>query len=44
MTRCHRLVCDYERWPETLAGLHLVAFAIHMLRRAADLAMVHNSL
>jgi len=29
--------------PETLAGLHLVAFVILMLRRAGDLAMIHNS-
>jgi transposase len=44
MARCRRLARDYERLPETLAGLHLVAFAILMLRRAADLAAVHNSL
>jgi transposase len=44
MARCRRLARDYERLPETLAGLHLVAFVILMLRRAGDLALVHNSL
>lgn len=43
-TRCRRLVKDYERLPTTLAGLHLVAFACLMLRHAAALAQVHNSL
>ncbi|GHO77627.1 hypothetical protein KSD_53980 [Ktedonobacter sp. SOSP1-85] len=28
MTRFRRLARDYERLPETLAGLHLLAFAI----------------
>jgi len=28
------LVRDYERLPETLAGLHLVAFVFLMLQRA----------
>jgi transposase len=42
--RCRRLARDYERLPETLAGLHTVAFVCIMLRRAADLAAVHNSL
>jgi hypothetical protein len=27
MTRFRRLARDYERWPETLAGLHLLAKA-----------------
>lgn len=44
MARRRRLARDYERLPETLAGLHMVAFVILMLRRAADLAVVHNSL
>ena len=44
ISRCRRLARDYERPPETLAGLHLVAFVILMLRRAGDLALVHNSL
>ena len=44
MARCRRLARDYERLPETLAGLHVVAFAILMLHRAATLAPVHNSL
>ena len=33
MTRFRRLVRDYERLPETLAGLHFLAFAIVMLKR-----------
>ena len=43
MARCRRLARDYERLPEMLAGLHVVAFAILMLKRAGDLALVHNS-
>ncbi len=34
-TRFRRLARDYERWPETLAGLHLLAFAVLMLHRFA---------
>ncbi len=44
MARCRRLARDYERLPETLAGLHVIAFVTLMLRRAADLASAHNSL
>jgi transposase len=44
MARCRRLARDYERLPETLVGLHLVAFVILLLRRAGDFAMVHNTL
>lgn len=33
MSRFRRLARDYERLPETLAGLHLVAFVILMLQR-----------
>ena len=44
MARCRRLALDYERLPETLAGLHLVAFVILLLRRAGDLALVDNTL
>lgn len=33
MTRFRRLARDYERYPETLAGLHLLAFAMLMLHR-----------
>ena len=44
MARCRRLARDDERLPETLAGLHLVAFAILLLRRAGDFALVHNTL
>jgi transposase len=43
MARCRRLARDYERLPEIVAGLHLVAFACLMLRRAAHFASVHNS-
>ena len=32
-TRFRRLARDYERWPETLAGLHLLAFVVLMLHR-----------
>jgi len=34
-TRFRRLAKDYERLPETVAGLHFVAFACLMLHRAA---------
>ncbi|MBA2716975.1 MAG: IS5 family transposase [Propionibacteriales bacterium] len=44
MARCRRQARDYERLPETLAGLHMVAFAMLMLQRAATLMPVHNSL
>ena len=44
MARCRRLARDYERLPETLAGLHMAAFAMLMLQRATALALVHNSL
>lgn len=33
LTRFRRLARDYERLPETLAGLHMLAFAILMLAR-----------
>ena len=36
--RFRRLVKDYERLPETVAGLHLLAFACLMLPKAAVLA------
>ena len=35
-TRFRRLAKDYERLPETLAGLHFVVFAILMLTKAAE--------
>lgn len=34
MARARRLARDYERQPEMLAGLHVVAFVILMLRIA----------
>jgi transposase len=36
-SRFRRLVKDYERLPETLAGLHFVAFACVFLQQAAGL-------
>jgi hypothetical protein len=33
MSRFRRLVRDYERLPETLKGLHFLAFAMIMLHR-----------
>ncbi len=36
-SRFRRLVKDYERLPETVAGLHFVAFACLMLHRAIGL-------
>lgn len=33
-TRSRRLVKDYERLPETVAGLHFVAFTCLMFARA----------
>lgn len=41
MTRFRRLARDYERWPETLAGLHLLAFAVLLLHRFA-LVIAHT--
>lgn len=40
-TRFRRLARDYERWPETLAGLHLLAFVVLMLHRFI-LIMTHS--
>ena len=45
--RFRRLARDYERLPETLAGLHFVAFACLMLTRlflVLGPLQVHNSL
>jgi hypothetical protein len=33
------LARDYERLPETLAGLHYLAFAILMLKRFVEVAL-----
>jgi transposase len=41
-TRFRRLARDYERLPETLAGLHFLVFAILMLKRFVEL-MAHSS-
>jgi transposase len=40
MARFRRLARDYERLPETLAGLHWLAFVVLMLHRFA-LLMAH---
>lgn len=37
-TKFRRLVKDYERYAQTLAGLHVVAFACIMIRQVAALA------
>jgi transposase len=37
MTKFRRLARDYERLPETLAGLHFLAFVILMLKNVAEL-------
>jgi transposase len=37
--RFRRLARDYERLPETLAGLHLLAFAILMIKRVVTLLL-----
>ena len=36
MARFRRLARDYERLPETLAGLHFLAFALLLLRRLVE--------
>ncbi|CAA2140078.1 hypothetical protein MBLL_01948 (plasmid) [Methylobacterium bullatum] len=36
-TRFRRLVKDYERYPSTLADLHIVAFVCRMIKQAAQL-------
>src|SRR5215210_4427366 len=41
-TRFRRLARDYERLPQTLAGLHLVAFAILLAARFVQLAQFLN--
>jgi len=38
-TRFRRLVRDYERLPDTIAGLHLAAFAILFVQRAVALLL-----
>jgi transposase len=42
--RFRRLARDYERLPETLIGLHFVAFVCLLLTRAGPLLQVHNTL
>ncbi|WP_264045759.1 IS5 family transposase [Methylobacterium flocculans] len=44
MARFRRHARDYERLPTTLAGPHLAAVSVLLLRRAADLAEAPNSL
>jgi transposase len=38
-TRFRRLVKDYERYAQTLAGLHVVAFACIMMKQAAAISV-----
>ena len=42
VTRFRRLARDYERLPETLAGLHFLAFVILLLRRFFQL-VIHSA-
>lgn len=42
--RFRRLVRDYERLPQTLADLHVIALVCIMLRQAVNYIAVHNSL
>jgi transposase len=42
MARFRRLARDYERLPQTLAGLHVLAFALTMLRKLFDLLMASS--
>ena len=45
MARFRRLVRDYERLSDTLAGMHFIAFTYRMLRRLLpELIQVHNTL
>jgi transposase len=41
--RFRRLARDYERLPETLAGLHFLAFAIVLLRRVVETMLIVQS-
>jgi transposase len=43
MARFRRLARDYERLPETLEGLHYLAFAILMLTRFTNLVLQTNA-
>jgi transposase len=43
LSRFRRLVKDYERLPETVAGLHLVAFATLMLGRMLKLLLAGST-
>lgn len=42
-TRCRRLVKDYERYAENLAGIDIVAFVEYMLKQAAALMQVNDT-
>lgn len=43
-SRFRRLAKDYERLPETLIGLHFVAFVCLLFQKADPLLQVHNTL
>jgi transposase len=42
MARFRRMARNYEHLPATLTRLHLVAFNVLFLRRAANFAVTHN--
>ncbi|MFP4897407.1 transposase, partial [Paraburkholderia sp. EG304] len=44
LNRFRRLARDYERLPETLAGLHFVVFSMLMLVSAVPVFKVPNTL
>ena len=43
-TRFRHLVRDYERYADTLADMHRIAFVCLMLKHALNWSQVHNSL
>jgi transposase len=43
-TRFRRLVREYERSPQTLADMQVIALVCLMLKQVANYARIHNSL
>jgi transposase len=43
-SRFRRLARDYERLPETLIGLHVVAFVCLLVQKAGPLLQIHSAL
>ena len=39
LARFHRLARDYERLPETVRGLHFIAFACHIVQRYVTIVL-----